>query len=472
MDIFIDKFLSVGKVTKADPEQLYANQTRPAQKSVLERGGLMNIKFAKAKEGFIKVESYPEPKPLRPIITANETEKEPYSLATLGLANYIKANPNHFHWYGFGDDLPGIASRIAAKAEKAKTVGETDFSAFDVTVNNLCRYLERKLLWAAYHELEVIELHASQLDNKLFFRGVEVEAHFVKSHSGRHSGSPETSLFNSVINAFVAFCVNWEQYGGDPDAAWANLGMYGGDDGVTFDADPDLYKNICSALGLTIKLSVIEKPNKFNFLSREFCDAWAGHACNHAVISRAVGHMHITASHAKFTNAEFLRLKALSYRFTDGTHPVMGPLTEHILMLTEPLQDEELMIMMAKGMNVIDLSYQGHNMKDMIGSWGYVQNTMCSSCINVEIQNWQGISDYDEWLVALHRCTDVERLPCLIMDVVPITWSSEWSIAHLKHLEDDTTMLFCTKGSLDPLPVYKKRVAMKLDKAVWADVNT
>ena len=156
-----------------------------------------------------------------------------YSQFIYALSDALKG----FEWYAFGKTPRKIAERIAQLCFRAESHADnTDYSRQDGRVNEVVRLFERMLMLALFHpsfHVEMLKLMRSQT-------GLRARTTFgVKYDTGyaRASGSPETSAFNTILNAFIAYLAfRMTRVDGrylKPEEAWARLGIYGGDDSLT-----------------------------------------------------------------------------------------------------------------------------------------------------------------------------------------------------------------------------------------------
>ena len=138
------------------------------------------------------------------------------------------------------------------------------------------------------HIDEIMELHQAQYYLKIITRsGVSFDG-----TTARSSGSPETSCFNSIANAYMAYAYLTKAGVEDP---YCSLGIYGGDDGLTPAADPDLYLATCKEYGQVLTLNVIREHERVQFLSRIYTpDVWYGETWNCCDIRRTLTKLHLT----------------------------------------------------------------------------------------------------------------------------------------------------------------------------------
>lgn len=416
-------------------EDISRKQTRPSQKATLLRGAAKPTDYvSKIINCFGKKEAYPTPKSIRPICNMFDQDKEDYSTYTMGIAVYMKENRELFHWYAFGRDNEEIADIVAGKANGAIWVLVTDYTAFDVTNNVLTRTAERYIFTKAYKYVkQVLQLHQNQYrkGNLLHFDTPDGDFVEIPPYYGRHSGSAETSLFNSWINAWIEFCSQREQ-GKSPSDAWAYLGLYGGDDGVTFNGDAGVTQRVASEAGLRLKCDRVMQGKPFNFLSKKYYSCtWAGVACSAAIATRALGKMHIANKHNVFTKDELLYLKASSYLISDPDCPFIKPLSSKLRELTEDkltnvvrLEMDFALRQCVKADFTSEIILRGEKMDSILSYNGLRTNHLCDSCATTRSREAEG---YDTWLRVLGAARSLLELPQLSFKEKQPVFSSTWT---------------------------------------------
>jgi len=86
------------------------------------------------------------------------------------------------------------------------------------------------------------------------------------------SGSSLTSVRNSVINAFINYvCIRFKC---SKDEAYKNLGMYGGDDGVTRGVTGAELEKTFAMFGMLLKSEMVQQHEPLPFLGRIYLDVW------------------------------------------------------------------------------------------------------------------------------------------------------------------------------------------------------
>jgi len=309
-------------------------QNKPSQRAILERAE--NTAPDRRAKSFMKREAGPDVTDPRNITTVNGVDKRDYSTFTYALADHIKK----FSWYAFGKTNAQLAHRVAEICEGAAFfVDSTDFSRMDGRVGAVARYLEETLCMYMFRPEycdELRELMRSQHGLCGITRlGVKYDTGL-----SRLSGSPETSLFNTILNAFVAFLSFRMTKNKDgflqPRSAWERLGVYGGDDGLTADANNKMYEKAAAMTGqlLTGERTMRGKQG-ISFLSRHYGpDVWFGEKTSCCDFKRALSKFHVTVNlPGNITKEDKLADKAYALGTTDANTPVVGVFVRKVLEL-------------------------------------------------------------------------------------------------------------------------------------------
>lgn len=320
-----------------DIDTVYEKQNRPSQRRILDQSMIEDphrlIKM------FIKKEAYGDIKEPRPISQINGSDKRDYSMYIYAVAEIIKTTK----WYAFGITPEAISHRVVEVLEYAHMAVNTDFSRFDGRVSPVLRELERIILVRAFSTIyigEITELHSSQ------FNQPAVSTSGIKYDTGtaRASGSPETAAFNSLANAYVAYLTfrSTKMNGAylTPHEAWARLGIYGGDDGLTADIDPQKYSKSASIVGMKLDVEEVTRGNMgIKFLARVYGpDVWHGDNNSCCDLPRQLTKFHTTVSlPGNITPSEKLLEKVRAYALTDSNTPIMGDFVKKVLSISGPL---------------------------------------------------------------------------------------------------------------------------------------
>jgi hypothetical protein len=330
MDEFIEElFPDPGHLFPLSVDEVYERQARPSQRQILQRAETTEYDHATF-SSFIKREAYGKVTDERLITTLPGPLKRDYSRYLYAIADHLKEQ----YWYAFGKPPCRIAELVAVTCENASTAGMTDFTRMDGHVSKILRYLEVKLLTRAFKQdyvPEVLRLHEMQLNAKCY------TTHGVKYNVGtaRGSGSPETSAFNSVATAFISFLARrMTKVDGHfiaPAAAYQNIGMVGGDDGLIPDINVRKFTRAASMVGQIVKIELIKRGELgVNFLSRYYGpNVWYGDPNSMCDLKRQLAKFHTMVGLAE--PAVKALQKARSYYLTDANTPIIGPLCKMLI---------------------------------------------------------------------------------------------------------------------------------------------
>lgn len=298
-------------------------QNRPSQRQLLFAAE-STIAFPRKVSSFVKKEAYPDAKPPRMISTINTHDKAEYSTYTYTVAEALHTCP----WYAFGLSGAQIAARVGDVCSRADWVINTDFSKFDGRVGPILRLLELHFLLRAFdkqYHPRILDLHRSQYTLPATTR------HGVRYDTGyaRNSGSPETSAFNSLANAFVNFVALRSYKVGSTylqsDEAYARLGIYGGDDGLTGNLPADVFDSAAALVGQSAKCETVKRGSfGVKFLARYYSpDVWFGDINSCCDIGRQLSKFHTTVALPRdVTPLEKLVTKLNAFAYTDSNTPL------------------------------------------------------------------------------------------------------------------------------------------------------
>jgi hypothetical protein len=307
-----------GQFSPVDLDIVYDRQKRPTQRRILNEADFCVPKHIN--KLFMKKEAYGNVNDPRPISTINGVTKASYSRYTYALDDLLKSQP----WYAFGTAPRGVCARVADICLNAKNVGVTDYSRWDGHLSPALRTFEQMFMLACfrkeYHD-ELIQLMSKQ------YRLLSTLGEF--SWMGafeRLSGSPETSCFNTVDNAFIAYCYKRSEKM-SIEQAWSELGIYGGDDGLTPNVKPSGYQRLASRLGQKLDIQMIDKGSSgIKFLNRFYGPyVWYGDPNSCCDINRAISKFHTTVNMTfLITPEQKLMDKAYAYWLSDRNTPLIG----------------------------------------------------------------------------------------------------------------------------------------------------
>jgi hypothetical protein len=304
-------------------DDVWINQPRPNQQHTIaeaERTGneSMHVK------SFQKAEAYVNANTPRNISTVTPVSKVEYSKYMYAFADHLKTQD----WYAFGKTPVEIAGLVASIASKANYILLSDFSRFDGRVGVLMRVLERRIVLNLFHPSYHPQVE-QLLKEQIFASATTGCGVRYNTGTSRMSGSAETAAMNSINNAFTNYSA-LRSTGLKPAEAYAALGIYGGDDGLTAIAHPSDAKKFTKAAEfyghkLTIDIKRRGEPG-VEFLARVFGpDVWNGKPDSICQIRRQLSKFHTShAIQGMVSDKDKLIEKARAYYLMDRNTPFIG----------------------------------------------------------------------------------------------------------------------------------------------------
>jgi len=270
-------------------------------------------------KAFQKCEAYPSVKPPRNISNVDKRHVVRYLRYTLRVSALLKENTA---WYAFGHTPEVIAERVHEFCKQQPEINETDFSKFDGTIAELLRLLELMVYERIFDPEHHEELQS--LFNQTLFRDFRTKYGVCYNcGTGRCSGSACTSVGNSLINAFLCFVV-LRRCGLSVSEAYAKLGLYGGDDGLSYFPDNEVMDKVMKEFQVVTKSCVKTPGSCVGFLGRWYLDPWSTNTSVHDV-NRAANKLHFSAKRADNQTLDAIAWrKAVSLYVTDNTTPILG----------------------------------------------------------------------------------------------------------------------------------------------------
>jgi len=326
-----------------DIQTVYDKQDRPSQRNILERASMDGPHIKRVVKCFQKKEAYGSINDPRNISTINGSDKMRYSTYMYALADHVKKQP----WYAFSKTPAEVADRVVHAAMWAAFLQISDCSRMDGRLANVARILESRLAYrffhVDYHE-ELADLLGSQFNQEAFATfGTRFE-----TLMSRLSGSPETSIYNTLLNAFICYLAfrtmrKLSKFIGHRDA-WDAMarGMYGGDDGITPDLPSEAIEKAGDMMGQVITGEVVKRGERgVNFLARVYSpDVWTGCPDSMCDLRRTLGKFHTTTSlSSSVTPGDKLIAKSHALLLTDRNTPIIGPYSRAVVKHGAPRQD-------------------------------------------------------------------------------------------------------------------------------------
>jgi len=282
---------------------------------------------------FQKDEVYSEPKDPRNIITLEMNHQLGYSTYTYAVQEEAK----RLVWYAFGQHPRKLAQRIHALGSAHKTVAITDYSRWDGS--------RGKWLWTQWCLIMLTlfpddERHLRNILAEM--EDLPIRTRFAVINSGymQLSGSPDTSIANTILNALINY-LSYRMAGLNDLPAWEGLGVYGGDDGLSFGVEGmrNVFEEVAVNLGVKLKIDVLKTYQPVDFLGRIYLSP---SNCGSSIrdVLRALTSLGVNTTPGSRSDRTALILKASAVLITDPVTPILTKLAYKILDLTNAWDEE------------------------------------------------------------------------------------------------------------------------------------
>jgi len=312
-----------------DHDEVREKQDSPSQRAILEEAAVTGDSWSAKWSVFKKKETYQKPTDPRNISQSVPIVKETYSRYMYAFDREImKSQP----WYAFNKTPAEVAQRVCDVFVDAPHSVMCDGSRFDGHVELNSRILERMCMLRFFRPCHHSGVNEA-MDDQIALPGTT--EHQFKYHSGysRGSGSLETANFNSIITAFIDYCaLRQTTVNGvvlSPAQAWRRLGIYGGDDSLSWAVDPEMVKKASAVMGQDYEVEVVARGDLgVNFLNRQFGpDVWNGDVNSMANPARLLSKLWVGPSRFKPYSGQALERFAeriSGYYRMDRNSPVIG----------------------------------------------------------------------------------------------------------------------------------------------------
>lgn len=332
----------------ADHDEVREKQPSPSQRAILAEADVTGDNYEESFDTFKKKETYPKVTDPRNITTMKPKVKQRYSCYIYAFdAGVMRYQP----WYAFNKTPKEVAERVGEMLRFANHAVAGDGNRFDGHVNLHGRTLERMAMMRYFHPGYHSDLNES-MDEQIAEPGRTEHGRKYNSGHSRGSGSGETADFNSIDTACSDYCalrqttVNGRNL--TPEEAWAKLGLYGGDDSLTPDVDPDFVVKAAAVFGQDYEVEVYARGEPgVNFLNRFFGpDVWEGDINSMCNPARALAKLWVgPARYKPFSDEALERFaeRASGYYRMDRNSPVLGEIVRNAHALLGERVDGELM---------------------------------------------------------------------------------------------------------------------------------
>jgi len=331
-----------GQLDPVPYDDVETNQDRPTQQAILESGKFEPLTEDDALQcrAFMKRESYAPNKAGDPrnITTVSGQFKIKFSMILYAVSKVLKEQK----WYAFSKNPLEIATRVADILSDASSATETDHSRMDGRTAPAIRDAELLLYLAMFKEKwheEIIELCNKQAH-------AQVTGAFGTRYLAlwsRLSGSPDTSAGNTFINAVIQY-IAYRRSGMTCGEAFAALGIYGGDDGLSANQDPENVRWAAALFGQVVTFDVKPRHSDgITFLSRYYSPAvWSGGLDSCADIGRQLAKFHLSGTlPPTVTPLHKLVEKARAFALTDPNTPILGEFATLVMRLHNESKEKQ-----------------------------------------------------------------------------------------------------------------------------------
>ncbi|UTQ50831.1 MAG: nodavirus polyprotein (domains: methyltransferase, RdRP) [Koper noda-like virus 3] len=208
----------------------------------------------------------------------------------------------------------------------------TDYTRFDGSIS---QWIQENVVKRAYKLWSADPALINSLLDKIFKRtGTTTEGVKFNAYYGTRSGSPTTTDGNTMINMYITYCA-LRKLGYNDESAFALLGIYAGDDGVTpFINNIDVaFQEVANDLGLTVKLQVRMQGEPISYLGRIFPDINKT-TTSYQDMTRTLPKLHISTNQ-QVSREQAAYNKACGYFVTDRLTPILGVWAQRVMEITD-----------------------------------------------------------------------------------------------------------------------------------------
>lgn len=254
---------------------------------------------------------------------------------------------HELEWYAFNKTPLEIAQRVTEILVDARWCVLADGNRFDAHVSRRARILERIVMLRYFARQHHSALNEA-MDEQIGVSGTTECGRRYNSGYGRGSGSIETSNFNSLVSAFIGYCAHRNTLVNGvkktPEEAWASLGMYGGDDSIEGDVDPNALKFSSTQLGQDYEITTLVRGSMgVNFLNRFYGpDVWTGDPNSMANSKRLLAKLFVGPAALRDVLTRLGERLSGYYRM-DKNSPVIGEIARVSVDLLGESEEGELM---------------------------------------------------------------------------------------------------------------------------------
>lgn len=334
-DEFVTKLVPESKMHTLSPtsfQEVWEQFDRSNQRSLLQTADYnmdptVFVKSFQKREPYGKITS---PRNISTLPMGHNATLAQYTMPFL--TNIMK----EVHWYAFGKHPREFVKIMQQKAQLARFATGSDFNKLDGSIRGFFRDLFVAAYMRAYHPRYHQEIR--RLENKeRHAKAFTTFGHKYDTNSTVLSGSSDTSQLGTLTNAFIAYTAY--RYTLDPKEAWDALGLYGGDDGVSFDLVPEHMERAAAKYGLACECEKTLAGEPVKFLGRIYIDPWTTDQ-SIADVPRQMRKLHLTTAPKIVPDELALYRKAFGYAQTDENTPLLTAWSSAVLRIVSPTRPE------------------------------------------------------------------------------------------------------------------------------------
>lgn len=331
-----------GVVIPRDADDVYENMDRPAQRHGLDRGDMVDQDaLLRQATTMLKSESYSEVKAPRTITMFNASDKLKLACYEYAVSQHLKETD----WYAFGKNPRDIGETVARVCDGARSVTESDASKMDGHyVEPVREFLlaVRLRMFPPKYRAEMARMYRTHMN--LPCRGPHGTKYPLEHTLG--SGSMTTSNDNSILSKFMDYGARRlpNNHGNfftptlGPEEAYASRGVFGGDDGLSRELEPDRASAFASYVGQELKPVLRLPGNPVTFLARYYGPGvWLGDPNSMCDVLRQLSKFHTTVNCGATARQKLIE-KSRSYSYTDSETPIIGAFVMRVVLFAKGLE--------------------------------------------------------------------------------------------------------------------------------------
>lgn len=316
-----------------DEDKYIEERNKPQLRKFQTVQDIYDINNHDERKGFLKREIHSKGhKAARPICQFPPESQALGGRIALAYASALKA----CSWVGSGQDPSQISDSVSDVCAGADYINATDFTAQDATVTLVDRVIELFLLKNLFHPGEngslhkiIDDWHYTDYEGCVLYGDPGTKRVKHDFNGSRGSGSPFTTYGNTPLTGLYAY-IALRESGSSPEEAYAKLGIYSGDDGITANLPAAAASTAAKIMGFIIKSEICTEY--IPYLGRIWFDPIGGSRSSIQDPLRTLGKLHATLlDDEQFTAHEAMLLKATCLQITDRDSDFFGPWSKKVL---------------------------------------------------------------------------------------------------------------------------------------------